>query len=106
MREWVYEFFFFEPISDYFISFFFIYTAPFWYTSAVTYDFSGGRFGDNLVSYCHAKWISYKYNIPLLYKPFDYSDQLMMDVLEIPYSDDLEKQFENIVNYSKTDEEL
>lgn len=46
--------------------------------SAVTYTFSGGRFGDNLVAYCHAKWISYKYNIPLLYRPFEYSNQLIM----------------------------
>ena len=46
--------------------------------SAVTYDFSGGRFGDNLLAYLHAKWISYKNNIPLLYKPFEYSNNLVM----------------------------
>ncbi len=68
--------------------------------SAVTYTFSGGRLGDNLLSYCHAKWISYKYNIPLLYKPFGYSEQLMLDLLEIPYSDDLESQFEGVITYS------
>lgn len=50
--------------------------------SAVTYTFSGGRFGDNLVAYLHAKWISYKYKIPLKYKPFPFSDQLMMHELE------------------------
>jgi hypothetical protein len=55
--------------------------------SAVTYTFSGGRFGDNLVAYLHAKWISYKYKIPLLYKPFFYSDQLMMHELEQPYKE-------------------
>ncbi len=43
---------------------------------AVTYQFSGGRFGDNLLSYLHAKWISYKYDIPVIYQPFLYSDQL------------------------------
>jgi hypothetical protein len=69
-------------------------------TSAVTYTFSGGRLGDNLLSYCHAKWISYTYNIPLLYKPFGYSEQLMLDLLEIPYSDDLESQFEAVITYS------
>lgn len=67
--------------------------------SAVTYDFSGGRFGDCLVSYCHAKWIAYTYKIPLLYKPFDYSDQLMMHFLEIPYSKELEQQFTKVVSY-------
>jgi len=69
-------------------------------SSAVTYTFSGGRFGDNLLSYCHAKWISYKYNIPLLYKPFDYSDQLMLHQLEFPYSEELEEQFGTVVTYS------
>ena len=74
--------------------------------SAVTYTFSGGRFGDNLLSYCHAKWIAYKYNIPLLYKPFGYSDQLKMHYLEIPYSIELEQQFERVVTYSEVDGEI
>ncbi len=51
----------------------------------VTYGFSGGRFGDNLISYAHAKWISYKYGIPLLYKSFPYSDQLVLHKSEIPF---------------------
>ncbi len=55
--------------------------------SAVTYTFSGGRFGDNLVAYLHAKWISYKYRIPLLYKPFQYSDQLVMHDVEQKFDD-------------------
>ena len=46
---------------------------------AVSYSFSGGRFGDNLVSYLHAKWISFKYGLPFLYRPFPSSDQLKMD---------------------------
>jgi|SRR5579862_5434200 len=50
--------------------------------SAVTYDFSGGRLGDNLIGYLHAKWLSYQYQIPLVYKPFRYSSELMMDVCE------------------------
>jgi hypothetical protein len=69
--------------------------------SAVTYDFSGGRLGDNLLSYCHAKWISYLYNIPLLYRPFAYSDQFVFHDLEIPYSDELGKQFERVIQYDK-----
>ena len=65
--------------------------------TAVTYTFSGGRFGDNLLAYAHAKWISYKYNIPLLYKPFGYSDQLKMHEAEIHYTHDLEAQFVEVV---------
>lgn len=44
----------------------------------VAYAFSGGRFGDNLVAYLHAKWLSFKHNIPLRYTPFPYSDQLFL----------------------------
>lgn len=49
---------------------------------AVTYGFSGGRFGDNLTSYLHAKWIAFYYKIPLVYIPFAYSSELMMDEKE------------------------
>lgn len=51
----------------------------------VTYDFSGGRFGDNLLAYLHAKWISYQYEIPLLYIPFPLSSELILDNFESPY---------------------
>jgi hypothetical protein len=68
--------------------------------SAVTYTFSGGRFGDNLLAYCHAKWIAYKYNIPLLYKQFEFSDQLVMHALEMHHSNELEQQFEHVITYS------
>jgi hypothetical protein len=46
---------------------------------AVTYDVPGGRFGDQLINYMHAKWLSYRYGIPLLYKPFSYSYDLVLD---------------------------
>jgi hypothetical protein len=42
---------------------------------AITYGFSGGRLGDNLIAYMHAKWLSYKYAIPLVYRPFNYAEQ-------------------------------
>lgn len=54
--------------------------------AAVTYDFSGGRFGDNVLTYLHAKWLSYHYKMPLLYKPFHYSSELVLDEREILYS--------------------
>ena len=46
-------------------------------SQAITYEF-GGRFGDNLLAYFHAKWVSYKYDIPLFYKEFTYSSGLRM----------------------------
>jgi hypothetical protein len=66
-------------------------------TSAVTYTLSYGRFGDHLVSYCHAKWISHKYQIPLLYKQFKYSDKLALHLLEKPYAENEVKKFKKIV---------
>lgn len=69
--------------------------------SAVTYTLSGGRFGDNLLAYCHAKWISYRYGIPLLYKPFQYSDQLMMHVLEDSLSGFDIQQYSAVVDISQ-----
>lgn len=62
----------------------FLFAAVFLNAKAViTYDLSGGRFGDNLIAYLHAKWISYQYDIPLLYRSFLFSDDLMMDEKEM-----------------------
>ena len=49
---------------------------------AVTYETPGGRLGDQLIAYMHAKWISYLYEIPLVYKPFCYSHDLVLDEKE------------------------
>lgn len=38
--------------------------------NAITFVLSGGRLGDNLLSYIHAKWLSYIYDLPLLFQPF------------------------------------
>lgn len=65
--------------------------------NGVVYTFSGGRFGDNLIAYLHAKWISYKYQVPLLYTPFPYSDQLTMDKYESMRLADYQTRFENYV---------
>ena len=52
----------------------------------VSYEFSGGRFGDNLLAYLHAKWFSFEHDIPLLYRPFSYSDRLKLHDEEIHYN--------------------
>src|SRR5690242_1978596 len=49
------------------------------FTRAITYETPSGRFGDQLIAYMHAKWVSYLYDIPLLYKPFHYSADLVLD---------------------------
>ncbi len=74
----IFFFFFFAPINLIFAQHF---------SRAVTYEQSPGRFGDNVLSYIHAKWVAYKNNIPLLYKPFIYSDELLMHEKELHYVD-------------------
>lgn len=54
--------------------------------SFVTYEINSGRLGDRLISYMHAKWLSYKYALTLLYRPFEYSDKLLLSEIEAPFS--------------------
>lgn len=49
----------------------------------VSHEIGGGRFGDQLLGYIHAKWISYYYGIPLLCSPFLYSNQLVLHKEEL-----------------------
>ncbi len=65
--------------------------------SAITYDLNGGRFGDNLSSYCRAIWIAYHYNIPLLYKPFKYSNQLMLHSYGWPMTKKINEKFRETI---------
>jgi hypothetical protein len=66
-------------------------------SSAITYRLNGGRFGDNLLSYSRAKWLSYTYDIPLFYFPFPYSDQLMLSEYEEKYNSDMRNTFDTVV---------
>ena len=38
----------------------------------------GSRFGDNLLGYCKAKWIAYKYNLPFYLKVFPHAQELAL----------------------------
>ncbi len=67
-------------------------------SSAITWLPNNGRFGDHLVSYSRAKWISYKYNIPLIYREFDYSNHLKLHTQETIYTPEIESYFSNIIN--------
>lgn len=68
--------------------------------SAITYDFSGGRFGDNLLTYLHAKSFALQQNKMLLYKPFEYSSELIMDIEELKFSEEARK-FRYLVNLDR-----
>lgn len=70
------------------------------YTISVTYALDGGRFGDQLTGYLKALWISYKYNIPLIYRSFDYSDQLVFsDLHKNLFSEENVKSFDAKLEY-------
>lgn len=47
----------------------------------------GGLFGDKLLLYAKAKWFSFAYNIPFVYKPFMYSEKLALHSIEISKKD-------------------
>lgn len=64
---------------------------------AITYDLNGGRFGDCLSTYAKAKWFAFKYQLPLLYKPFEYSEQLNLHIFETAYNPEDSKSFSKIV---------
>jgi hypothetical protein len=46
--------------------------------SRISYEIDGHHLGNNLMSYIRAKWLSSHYNIPLLYKPFPFANQLVL----------------------------
>ncbi len=69
---------------------------------AVTYTLSGGRLGDNLVAYAHAKWVSYRYGIPILYRPFHMSNLFVFDDVEMIWTEEVEKKFNIRVEFKQS----
>ena len=67
--------------------------------SYVTYTLDG-RFGDNLVSFMHAQWISYKYDIPLLYIPFVHSDRLKLHNKCRIYDESIKKSVKHVKTFT------
>lgn len=53
--------------------------------NGITYSFTGARFGDNITAYIGARWIGYSKGIPFYYRPFEYSDLLVMHDSHKPY---------------------
>ncbi|MBM3207809.1 MAG: hypothetical protein FJZ57_04305 [Chlamydiae bacterium] len=54
----------------------------------ITYqDLSERRFGDALMTYLHAKWISFVSGAPLAYRPFIFSDRLNLSDLEVHFDE-------------------
>ena len=66
------------------------------YEKAITFGW-GGRLGDNILDYTHAKWISYQYGIPLLFKNFDYADQFVFYDVEEHLTPEKQLSYSEIV---------
>lgn len=70
------------------------------YAVSVTYALDGGRFGDQITNYLKALWISFRYDIPLIYRSFDYSDELVLsDVHTTVLSEEKVKSFDAKLEY-------
>jgi hypothetical protein len=66
---------------------------------AITYNFSGGRFGDNLIAYFHAKWLAKEYRLPFLYRSFPYSDLLQLSERDEPLESPI--KFKHVISITK-----
>lgn len=55
--------------------------------SGITFSASGGRLGDNLVAYLHAKYIAYTYNLEFLLVPHAYFNELELYTNERNFSE-------------------
>ena len=70
----------------------------------ITYTLNGGRFGDCLSTVCKALWYAYRYDLTLLYKEFEYSNQLRLHQLETPYNDEIIHTASKIVKVKTEDD--
>ena len=69
--------------------------------NGITYSLHKGRLGDNLCAYLHAKWLAYKYGLPLYYRSFHYSKQFCFAEEHEP----LKKHHKKFKNRIKTADE-
>ncbi len=65
---------------------------------AISYDLGGDRFGDKIVGYCHARFLSYSTSVPFLYRHFPNSEKLTIEYEAYPYEADASKFKNNVVH--------
>jgi hypothetical protein len=71
-------------------------------SQGVTYTFYGnkGRFGDHLMAYMRAKWISYQYDIPLYYRPFALGDDLVLSQEDAHLTREVSKRVDRKITWN------
>ena len=62
---------------------------------AITYQ-GGDRFGDRMLVYAQARYLSYLTSVPFLYRPFIYSDQVTIDC-EARLFDQCQKEYQRTI---------
>jgi hypothetical protein len=67
--------------------------------NAAVPEYSGGRLGDNLLAIAHTLYYCMQTNCKMLYTPFPYSDQLMLDELVEKYTPTKTSQKNNLVPF-------
>jgi hypothetical protein len=60
-----------------------------------------GRLGNQIVTYVHAKWLNYKYNLPHLFVPFDFCDQFALYDIEKTLLSDHYSEYKNVIVVNK-----
>ncbi|MFC1842073.1 hypothetical protein ACFLYU_00235 [Candidatus Dependentiae bacterium] len=65
-------------------------------TSAITYKL-GGRLGDQLITYIKAKWLSYKYNIPLYFSFSKYLGELKISKIDLEFNEEIKRKFNKVL---------
>lgn len=64
----------------------------------IAYSLNGGRLGDCIVSFCKARYFSYKFKIPMLFKPFKHAHELYLSVNQLNYTSSMPQEFQNVVH--------
>lgn len=64
--------------------------------SAMTYKPSGGRLGDNLLTFCKSRWLAYKTNLNFFYYKFPGSHNLMLSKHEKLFTQDMQQKYIHI----------
>ncbi len=69
----------------------------------ITYDIDVGRLGYRILWYCRAKWLSHTLHMPIVFKPFPYSDSFFLHTREVLFSDELSKNHATKLVYDLSD---
>lgn len=69
-------------------------------SNAITFDLpKKARLGNNLLNYIKAKWISYKYGIPIFCPYFEHSEKFMFGNIEEKFNENIINNFKHVIHF-------